>query len=253
MFYTLTLWMLFTAPALTLAQEAPPVAAQPPAKSSAPTAAEPFADDRRAALDAESQWQEANEALKSRLAELPPCGPERDQAIQQVRDLAFNALARKADYYKKYRDLLGNELRTYQKSGADLDSFRAELQSMASSAEESLADLQRRKAELQQSAKADGASADAALKQLDDLISSTEGRLENLRRSFAQADEADRHTKDSRRVVQSLSESIRHAQLLLDAESALWDAYYRALEARVDFDCALKHRDGFRRFETRRP
>lgn len=253
MFRTFLIFVLLVESAFAVPQETAPTSFAPSSKAGASVDADPFAGARRAALDAESQWLEANEALESRLAELPPCGPERDQSIQQVRDSAFNALARKADYYKKYLDLLGNRLRTFQKSGADLDSFRAELQSVASSAEDSLTDLQRRKAELQQSAKADGASADAALKQLDDLISSTQERLENLRRSFVEADKADRYTKDSKRVAQSLSESIRNAQQLLDAESALWDAYYRALEARVDFDCTLKYRDVFRRFETRRP
>jgi small-conductance mechanosensitive channel len=253
MFYTVAFWMLFVTPALTLAQQAPPVAAQPPAKSRAPTAAEPFADDRHTALDAEAQWLDANDGLKSQLAELRPCSDERKQAIHMVRDLAFDAIAHKGNYYKKYYDLLQDHIRLYKKTNADMGVFREELEGLASSAQDSLNDLQRRKAELQESAKASGTSADAALKQLDDLISSTKDRLENLRRSFKQAADADRYSKDSRQVAQSLSDSIMHAQLLLDAESALWDAYYRALEARVDLDCAVKHRDWFRRFETRRP
>jgi chromosome segregation ATPase len=236
-----------------VSQEPAPVSPAPPAKAGTAVGNDPFADARRAALDAEAQWLEANDALESRLAEFPACGPERDQAIQQVRDLAFNTLARKADYYKKYLDLLGNELRTDQKSGADLDSFLAEIQSMASSGEDALADLQRRKAELQQSSKAEGASADAALKQLNELILSTQERLESLRRSVAEADKATRYTKDSKRVAQALAESIRHAQLLLDAETALWDAYYRSVGARVSFDCALKHREAFHTFPPRRP
>jgi chromosome segregation ATPase len=253
MFRTFLMSVLLVVPAFALPQESEPVPPAPPSKTSASVSADPFADARRAALDAESQWLEANETLKPHLAELPACSQERTQAVQQVRDLAFDAIARKGDYYKKYRDLLRDQLRLYQKSTADLGVFRGELEGMASAAEESLSDLQRRKTDLKQSSKASGASAEAAVKPLDDLISSTQDRIENLRRSFAQVDEAERYGKQSNEVADALSQSIEQAQLLLQAESALWQAFYAALEARMWLACAVNHRNVFRPFETRRP
>jgi predicted nucleic acid-binding Zn-ribbon protein len=237
------IFVLLVVPALGRPQESEPAAAAPASETSKTFDTDRFADDRKRAEEGEKRWRAANDSLKSRLAALSPCSPDRLQAIHQTQDLAFEAITLRAEYNKKWLDSQGEQARLDDKFIADLITLRRELERMASAAEESLKDLERRKAELKESAKSSGVSVEDAVSHLDELLKSARGRLETLRLSFAHVDEAERDRTTSRGIAQFLSELIEQAQSLKQAESGLWQSYYDALAARAGLDCDRTHLD----------
>jgi hypothetical protein len=251
--YIFTL-VLLVMPALGLPQEVQQATPARRANPSQPAGVDQFADARAEAQEAEAQWLDANQTLGTRLGEQPPCSPERTRAIHDARDLAFAAIERKAAYYKKYGDVMREQIRRFSKVLADTSgTIRPELQAMATEAEESFKDLQRRKEDLRRSAKSSGVSVEGSLKHLDDLITSAKERLESLRLSFSRLDEAESYGRQSKQHAEALSQTIEQVHLLLQAESGLWDAYYRAVEARTGLDCVVHQRNSFRPFDPRRP
>jgi hypothetical protein len=253
MFRTITLWIVLIAPALTLAQEPSPVPSPAPPDLSTCSADDLFSDECRAASDAESQWLKDDKTLRPRLAGLKPCSKETQQAIQQVRDESAETIARKGQYHNKWRGYLQEQQGRHGKFSADMATFREELQRMARADEERLKELEGRKRELKQSAKASGASAEEALKQLDELISSARDSLDNVRRSFAKADEAEQAENGSDKLRRALIESIEQEQRFLATESTLWEAYYQAVEQTEGFHCLQRNKNSIKHWPRHLP
>jgi chromosome segregation ATPase len=222
-------------------------------RETAPQSADLFASSRNAAASAENEWLRLHSELDYLLASAASCSEEGLSVITRVRGAALRSLSLKADYYKKYRDYHSADYKRFSQIAANRASLRQDIENTLSSAERQVADVQRRKMELQASARNSNRSADNAVKVLEQMQTDFNTRMENARQALKHWDDAQNYTSESRKLAAEAEEAVRRLQEVLESESFLWQSYYDAAEARFHLNCQTARRDSLRPFPNRRP
>lgn len=219
---TIALLLVVLAPSALLPQNA---GLTPPVSHPTVVSRDPFAADRAQAADAERAWLAVQERLDSDVDGADPC-VDAGRLITAAKDAAFRALTLKADYYRKHLEHQKNNSGTLANISADRAGLRQEIDRDLRAADRLQADLEQRRRQLPNEPGNPGS--EKAVRSLNQLLSNTSARIENLRTALQRWDEAEDYTRQARELVREREEVVRQAQLLLSSESLLWQSFYDA-------------------------
>lgn len=206
-------------------------------------AVDPFADLHKAAMEKHFDWVESNEALPDAIAGLPACSRDIPALIQKTRELCMQALAARGEYARKWREFSEGDMNRFTRLISERGPLRQEMEMSLGAAEKEIAELKLRKDQLRDSTIARGVSAGSAGKSLESLLQNAEQRAQTLHDALERWDEAQKYTQGSREHAQAVRDSVAQMQLLISAESSLFQSYYDSLERRAEFEC-WQVRDG---------
>jgi hypothetical protein len=198
-----------------------------------------FTGLRRVAEQKEISWQDLQKQLKEMLlvTRVLPCDGSIEAKIERTKATATESYGKWRDYYQETVNLASRRLKNIGGEIASLNSLRTAKAQLSTEEEQTLAELQRRKSNLEQALKTEGMPTEPPTRPLQELIQRSERRKLSSEKLLSQIDEASQSYRAMQAILSRNLEIANDHIEFAALELSVWQTYYKARLARVDLDC----------------
>lgn len=195
---------------------------------------------RRVAQEKEAQWQDLQKKLSNALLTggTLTCDGSVEAQIQSVQVAATQSYNKWREYYQDSVTLATQRLKGIAGEISGLKSLREAKLQLSNEEDQVLVDLQRRKANLDETLKTGGISPETPSRPLQELIDRSAQRRQSTEKLLSEIDSAAQSYKGIHAILSRNLEIAKDHVEFTRLELSVWQTFYKARRARVDLDCA---------------